>query len=88
MYDFTKNTPRENTNAEKYALRESLFGTSDVLPAWVADMDIDTPEFVLESVKEKLSQNIIGYEEFPLSAKKAQIKWINHFHKKTFLLPF
>lgn len=54
-YDFSKSAPREDTNAEKYTLRKTLFGTEDVEPVWVADMDIDTPEFVLEAVKKDCS---------------------------------
>jgi len=32
MYDFTKSSSRENTNAEKYTLRKKLFGTEDIIP--------------------------------------------------------
>ena len=37
--DFNKAPSREGSNAEKYALREKLFGSDEVLPMWVADMD-------------------------------------------------
>ncbi|QOP40669.1 PatB family C-S lyase [Sulfurimonas marina] len=79
-YDFTSSADRSGSNAEKYSLREELFGTEDVLPAWVADMDIDTPDFVLESVKKRLVHPVIGYEEFPKSAFKAQIRWMKKHH--------
>ncbi|WP_304544252.1 PatB family C-S lyase [Sulfurimonas microaerophilic] len=79
-YDFTSSADRSGTNAEKYTLREELFGTEDVLPAWVADMDIDTPDFVLESVKKRLEHPVIGYEEFPKSAFEAQIRWMRKHH--------
>ena len=79
-YDFSVSAEREETNAEKYALREKLFGTTDVLPVWVADMDIDTPDFVLNAVKERLKHPIIGYEEIPKSAYEAQIEWMKNEH--------
>lgn len=79
-YDFSTSANRENTNAEKYTLREELFGTKDVLPVWVADMDIDTPDFVLESVKKRLEHPIVGYEDVPDSAYEAQIEWLKHEH--------
>ena len=82
VYDFTKKIERSNTNAEKYTLRKQLFGTEDVLPAWVADMDIATPAFVLEAVKKRLEHPILGYEEFPQSAKEAQARWIARHHDK------
>lgn len=75
-YDFSTSASRENTNAEKYALREKLFGTNDVLPAWVADMDINTPDFVLNAVRKRLEHPVMGYEEMPKSAFKAQIEWM------------
>lgn len=85
-YDFTNAADRSITNAEKYTLRTKLFGTEDVLPAWVADMDIDTPEFVLEGVKRRLNHPIIGYEEFPSSAFLAQIEWMKKHHNVVYAL--
>ncbi|WP_324172339.1 PatB family C-S lyase [Sulfurimonas sp.] len=79
-YNFSSSASRQNTNAEKYTLREELFGTEDIMPVWVADMDIDTPEFVLDAVKERLKHPIVGYEEVPSSAFEAQIKWIKDKH--------
>jgi cystathionine beta-lyase len=75
-YNFTSSTNRENSNAEKYQAREKLFGTKDVLPAWVADMDINTPSFVLDAVKKRLEHPITGYEYVPDSAYEAQIEWV------------
>ena len=79
-YDFSVSAPREDTNAEKYTLREDLFGTEDVQPVWVADMDIDTPDFVLDAVKKRLEHPIIGYEEVPKSAFDAQRVWMKEHH--------
>ncbi|MDQ1264634.1 MAG: cysteine-S-conjugate beta-lyase, partial [Campylobacterota bacterium] len=77
---FSTSASRESTNAEKYALREKLFGTNEVLPVWVADMDIDTPNFVLEAVKKRLEHPVMGYEEMPKSAFEAQIEWMKKMH--------
>ncbi|MCD6654142.1 MAG: PatB family C-S lyase [Sulfurovum sp.] len=85
-YDFSVSAPREDTNAEKYALREKLFGTNEVLPVWVADMDIDTPCFVLEAVKKRLEHPVIGYEEVPPSMFLAQIEWMKNNHGAEFAL--
>mgnify|MGYP001333948706 CR=1 FL=1 len=85
-YDFSTSAPRENTNAEKYALRKKLFGTDDVLPVWVADMDIDTPDFVLSAVKKRLEHPVFGYEEVPQSAFLAQIEWMKKEHGVEFAL--
>jgi len=79
-YDFTLSACRKDTNAEKYTLREELFGTQDVEPVWVADMDINTPDFVLNAVSNRLKHPIIGYEEVPSSAFKAQCDWMKKEH--------
>jgi cystathionine beta-lyase len=79
-YDFTRSACREDTNAEKYTLRQTLFFTQDVTPVWVADMDLDTPDFVLDSIKQRLKHPIVGYEEFPNSAKVAQKNWMKNHH--------
>ena len=86
MYTFNKAASREQTNAEKYTLRKELFDTEDLLPAWVADMDIETPSFVLEAVRKRLEHPIIGYEEVSASAFEAQIAWMQRQHGVAFAL--
>ncbi len=85
-YDFSTSACRKDTNAEKFTLRKKLFGTEDVEPVWVADMDIDTPEFVLNAVSERLKHPIVGYEEVPDSAFEAQIEWMKKEHGITYKL--
>ncbi|MEA3289239.1 MAG: PatB family C-S lyase [Campylobacterota bacterium] len=80
MYDFNKQIDRSKTNAEKYTLREKLFGTNDVIPMWVADMDIATPQFIIDDISNRLSHHILGYEEFPSKAKEVQRNWIEKHH--------
>ena len=71
---------RHNSNAEKYVLREKLFGTNDVWPMWVADMDIATPYCVLEAVSERLNHPALGYEMMSDSAFESQIEWTDRHH--------
>ena len=73
-------TDRSGTNAEKYAFRSQLFGTEEVQPMWVADMDIPTPECVLEAVGRRLSHPVIGYEIMRDAAYGAQIAWFAKHH--------
>ena len=83
-YDFSRSASREKSNAEKYQLKEKLFHTTDVLPMWVADMDIDTPDFVIEAVQKRLEHPNFGYEEMPSSAFLAQIAWLKRHHDIVF----
>ena len=84
MYDFSKSSDRTHTNAEKYVLREKLFKKSDVNPVWVADMDIDSPPFVIHDLQTRLSHPILGYEELPKTTFKAQRDWINMRYRKSY----
>ncbi|MBU1883899.1 PatB family C-S lyase [bacterium] len=83
-YDFSKSAKRAGTNAEKYTLKRKLFGTDEVLPMWVADMDIDTPPFIIEALKKRLEFPNFGYEEIPSSVYAAQIEWMKKHHGITF----
>jgi cystathionine beta-lyase len=69
---------REGTHAEKYELRQALFGTEDVLPMWVADMDLPTPAFILDALKERLQHPLLGYTITPEPVYQAIIDWQAH----------
>lgn len=71
---------RSYSNAEKHTLKQKLFGTQEVLPMWVADMDIATPACVLDAVRQRLDHPIIGYEIMPERAYRAQCDWVNRHH--------
>ncbi|MBD3800017.1 MAG: putative C-S lyase [Campylobacterales bacterium] len=83
MSTFDRVTERSGGNAEKYALRRKLFGTEDVLPMWVADMDIETPLFVRNAVMKRAEHPVYGYEEMPRSAFEAQCAWMATRHGVT-----
>jgi cystathionine beta-lyase len=84
VFNFKTAPTRKESNAEKYRLCEKLFGTNDLLPAWVADMDIETPPFIVEAIKKRLEEAIFGYEEMPDSAFLAQIAWMKKNHNVEF----
>ncbi|MCE7741225.1 MAG: pyridoxal phosphate-dependent aminotransferase [Candidatus Heimdallarchaeota archaeon] len=62
-YDFDKVIDRTNTHSVKWdkSLLEEFFGTTDVLPLWVADMDFKCPQPVIDAVKKKADEGIYGY---------------------------
>lgn len=62
---FDRPVKRENTFSEKYDLREKLFGTDDVTPMWVADMDLPTAPFIIDALKQRLEHPILGYNLMP-----------------------
>ena len=74
-YNFDRAIEREGTNCFKYDIRKELFGREDVLPMWVADMDIEVPDFIIDALQERLSHKIFGYSFRPEGFMQAITDW-------------
>ncbi|WP_178862718.1 PatB family C-S lyase [Thiomicrorhabdus cannonii] len=72
---FTQVYDREGTAAEKYLLCKALFGRDDVLPMWVADMDLPTPDFIIEALQQRLQHPLLGYTLATDTTYRAIIDW-------------
>ena len=46
----------------KYDLRGDLFGRSDVIPMWVADMDFECAPQIKKAIVERADHNLYGYD--------------------------
>ena len=53
-WDFDEEVSREDTGCVKYDLRKEVFGSGDIIPMWVADMDFKTPDFIISALKKRL----------------------------------
>lgn len=74
-YNFDALIKREGTACYKYDWRKEIFGRDDVLPMWVADMDIKTPEFITNAIRKRLEHEVLGYTFRPDSFFESIIKW-------------
>ncbi len=79
-YDFDKQINRENTNSFKYDIRNDYFGTKDVMPLWVADMDFETPDFIREAIIERAKHSIYGYTLRGEGFFSSIINWMQKRH--------
>ena len=80
-YNFDKEINRENTNCVKYDLRNKVFKTDkEIIPMWVADMDLETPEFIRNAVKERAEHEIFGYSYRPETYYTAITNWLETRH--------
>ncbi len=80
-YNFNKEINRDKTNCVKYDLRSKVFKTEkDIIPMWVADMDLETPEFIRNAVKERAEHEIFGYSYRPETYYTAITNWIETRH--------
>jgi len=80
MEDFNKKIDRSKNDARKWNGRERFFGKADILPMWVADMDIECPSFVVEALKNKADQKIFGYTMEKKEYIGSLVEWIYKRH--------
>jgi cystathionine beta-lyase len=81
IYNFDEIVDRENTACYKYDLREKYFGTADILPMWVADMDLRTPDFVVNAIKERVDHEIYAYTYRTDSLYQSVVHWLERRHQ-------
>ena len=74
-YDFDEPINRENTGSFKFDYTSEYFGTTDLIPMWVADMDFRTPDFIMEAIRSRMEHEILGYSIRPESSFQAIVKW-------------
>src|SRR5690554_4875104 len=80
-FDFDKPIKREDTAAVKFDGREAYFGTNDVIPMWVADMDFAAPACVTDALAQRVAHPVFGYTLYPESLYQSLINWFQRrFH--------
>ena len=56
-YDFDKVIDRRETGALKLEVLKDRYGSADLLPLWVADMDFETPSFITDALRKRLEHS-------------------------------
>lgn len=79
-FDFDHEIDREGSHSVKYDGRQGMFGKSDVIPVWVADMDFATPPAVTRALAQRAAHPIYGYTLFPDSLYDSLIDWMLRRH--------
>ena len=79
-FDFDQVIVRDGTACVKQDGRADYFGTADVLPLWVADMDFAAPEAVTNALIKRAEHPIYGYTFYPDSMYDALIAWMKIRH--------
>ena len=74
-YDFNEPINRKRTDSVKFDYTGEYFGTPDLIPMWVADMDFRTPDFIMEAIRKRTEHEILGYSIRPDSFYQAIINW-------------
>lgn len=79
-YDFDKVTERKGTGAIKTDALGKVYGKDDLIPLWVADMDFETPDFIVEALKKRMEHPIFGYTALPENYWETVSTWIEERH--------
>lgn len=74
-YNFDEVIDRSGNRAAKYDERIKKFGTAEVIPLWVADMDFKTAQPIIDGLKAKAEEGIWGYTSRPDSYFEAICNW-------------
>ena len=69
---------RKNTYSMKWDGAQSLYHNSNLIPMWIADMDIKAPEPIIAAIKKYAEHGIYGYVEYPELTEIPQViaEWL------------
>ncbi len=76
-YNFDKVVDRTTVDSVKYGLRKVVFKNENVIPLWVADMDFETPDFIVNALKYRIDHPIFGYGFRSDSYHKSITNWLD-----------
>lgn len=79
-YDFDKVIDRRDSGAIKVDAVKKVFGKDGLTPMWVADMDFETPEFIVDALRQRLEHPVFGYTAEPEDFRPAIMDWIYEHH--------
>ncbi|MDO5415810.1 MAG: PatB family C-S lyase [Lachnospiraceae bacterium] len=74
-YNFDEVIDRSKNRSAKYDERAKKFGSGEVIPLWIADMDFKTAQPVMDALKAKAEEGIFGYTSRPDSYYEALCGW-------------
>ena len=69
---------RQGTHTVKWDETRKKFGTDDLLPLWVADMDLASPECVQEAMKKRALHPLYGYTVYPEGYYESIQNWMQN----------
>ncbi len=79
-YDFDRIIDRRGTDSVKYDLTGKVFGSPDLIPMWVADMDFEVPGFIREAIAGRNTHPVFGYSYRPERFFESITSWLWRRH--------
>lgn len=81
MSIFEKFHRRTGTRSVKWDLSKTLFGSDEVLPMWVADMDFTIPQPITDALVERAKHGIFGYTAIDEQINESVSNWLARRHQ-------
>ncbi|WP_059173619.1 MalY/PatB family protein [Bacillus sp. FJAT-27445] len=78
--NFNEKINRLNTASIKWEMTKEIYGTDDVLPMWIADMDFRPPQGLIDAVQARVEHGIFGYTFVQPSVHEAISSWLSSRH--------
>ena len=79
-YDFDKYVDRRGTESVKHDLGAKIFGTDDLMPMWVADMDFEVADFIRDAILARAEHPVYGYTFRPERFYESAAGWMHRRH--------
>ena len=73
-YDFDQLYDRNKTDCLKWDMMESIFGSGELLPLWVADMDLPVAKPIIDALKKRAEHPFYGYTQPGSSVIKSVVE--------------
>lgn len=80
-YNFDELIERKGTGTMKWDNLAKQFGSDDLLPLWVADMDFRSPQPVIDAIISRATHGIFGYTRVRDSYFQSIINWYSRRYK-------
>ncbi len=80
-YNFDEIIDRKGSGAIKTDWLKEQFGSAELIPLWVADMDFKTGDFIIDAIRERCDHGVFGYTAAPAGYIPSIVKWIEKKHQ-------
>lgn len=81
QYNFDEIVDRSGSDAVKLEKLKLLFGSEDLIPLWVADMDFKSPPAIVEALKQRVEHGVFGYTLPSKAYTSSIVNWLERRHR-------
>lgn len=74
-YDFNVKIDRNGLSLAKYDEIKALYSSDDIIPMWVADMELPTAQPIVDAIVQRAKKGMYGYPSTPDSFNRSIYDW-------------